>query len=213
MFSWFKNKKKINYDTQITLIKNIFQQLPAYKKILEQVNEGIIDGIKKMDQSFPNYCKFQLDVRLLNKYEIKNGRCFLLKDIFVYDTGINGYAEINFVIAYGVLLGYSMPGTVITQPNPNDIKVSSFCVQYFGEDDFKSIKFLFSAKELKLINPADVYEVELEGKSYYHLKDIGDGDFIGIDKSKSVFRITHDPYEIRKLDQSLEQILKENDSI
>lgn len=31
---------------------------------------------------------------------------------------------------------------------------------------------------------------------YFHLKDIGDGDFYGIDKGGDLFKITHDPFYI-----------------
>ena len=54
--------------------------------------------------------------------------------------------------------------------------------------------------------------VILEGKTYYHLMDLadGDGDFIGMDLKKRVYLITHDPFEIKLLDKPLREILEKN---
>ena len=146
----------------------------------------------------------------MNRFEDKADRSFIIKKVFVFDKGIGQYAEINFVVGYGILLGYSMPDVLVTQPDPNNIKVDSFQIEYFGEDEFENIKSIFSVSELKLIDPVDVYEVELDGKIYYHIKELGDGDFIGIDKEKNIYKITHDPYEVLRLDKPLEKVLEEN---
>lgn len=47
---------------------------------------------------------------------------------------------------------------------------------------------------------------------YYHIYDLkdGDGDFIGIDEKKNVYKITHDPYEITLLEKTLIELLREN---
>lgn len=107
-------------------------------------------------------------------------------------------------------MGLSSPTVKTLIPDLNSIKVENLNVEYLGEDEFLEIKHLFNADELQLINPSEVYEVELDGKLYYHLKDIGDGDFIGIDKEKRIFRITHDPYKVLQLDSDLNNVLKDN---
>ncbi len=35
--------------------------------------------------------------------------------------------------------------------------------------------------------------VVVNGAEYFHLKDLEDGDFVGIDRKKNVFLITHNP--------------------
>ena len=54
--------------------------------------------------------------------------------------------------------------------------------------------------------------MSLNGKTYYHVQDItdGDGDFIGIDADKNVYEFRHDPFEITLLTEPLETILKNN---
>jgi hypothetical protein len=50
--------------------------------------------------------------------------------------------------------------------------------------------------------------VKLRGSLYYHLRDLEDGDFIGIDADKIIYKITHDPFEIIPLNETLEQLLR-----
>ena len=46
-------------------------------------------------------------------------------------------------------------------------------------------------------------------KEYFHIKDLEDGDFIGIDERKVVYKITHDPMEVKALDKKIMDVLKE----
>ncbi|MEY3451193.1 MAG: hypothetical protein RL711_1019, partial [Bacteroidota bacterium] len=50
--------------------------------------------------------------------------------------------------------------------------------------------------------------LDLKGKTYYHLKDIEDGDFLGIDIHKNIYKITHDPFEINLQKNELINVLK-----
>lgn len=52
------------------------------------------------------------------------------------------------------------------------------------------------------INENDIYAISLNGKEYYHLKELEDGDFIGIDKDNKIYKITHDPYMIQELERT-----------
>ncbi|WP_162842699.1 hypothetical protein [Mucilaginibacter pineti] len=47
----------------------------------------------------------------------------------------------------------------------------------------------------------------MDGKVYFHIKDLEDGDFIGIDSDKIIYKITHDPCEIIPLPESLKTVL------
>jgi len=84
----------------------------------------------------------------------------------------------------------------------------------FNEGIIAGIRKDFVNKENQgwgiVYNPAiiDKYEVELADKMYYHLFDMEDGDFIGIDKKKKVYEITHDPYEATLVDNNLLTFLK-----
>jgi len=209
MLNFFKQNKRGDIKEHVAMIKNISQLLGGdFDYITKQINEGIIKDIRWLEKSpISNYHKFKLDVTLLNKYEDKIGRCFLLKNIKVFDREIQKLTEINLVVAYGLLIGYSSPGVEIINPNINKIVAADFYIQYFGEDEFNQISSVFSKEELKYINPGDVYSVKIMGKAFYHISDLEDGDFIAIDSQKNIYKITHDPYEITNLNSPLSAIL------
>lgn len=59
-----------------------------------------------------------------------------------------------------------------------------------------------------MLNPSEVYEIELDGKTYYPIRELEDGDFIATDKEKRVYSITHDPYGVTLLSEDLLGYLK-----
>jgi hypothetical protein len=44
---------------------------------------------------------------------------------------------------------------------------TTYHLEYFGDSEFDTIKSWLSKDDKKLINPDEVYEVELKGRKYY----------------------------------------------
>jgi len=207
MFGLFKKNKKTNFEIETLLMKNIFNSLgDEFKYITNQLNENIITGVRMDNTLFVNHRKFSFKREILNKYEDKSGKFFSINGIKVYDNELNEFVELEIAIGYGILQGYSTPIVKNFNPDISRIDTGKYTVKTFGEDS-ELIKELFTKEELKIIVANDIYEVFLHGKSYFHIKDLEDGDFIGIDKEKSVFKITHDPFEITQLDKTLIEVL------
>ena len=177
MFSFLKKKGTIKTETVAGLALSVFRLMPArYGYVIKQLEKGIITGVNKND-SFLNYIKFRLDVKLLNQYENKKGPVFVIKGVEFYDFNINGFAELNFYVVYGILLGFSTPTLQKINPDINRTNVGKQYLEFFENNDYEVIKKLVSKDKPTLINPNDVYEIELKGKIYYHLTDLEDGDF------------------------------------
>ena len=173
----------------------------------EQITTGIIESVR-INKLNSNFKRFRLNVKLLNKFENKKGRSFFLHNIKVFDNISNKYFTLSLDFGFGLILGYSMNESVNFNPEIEVINVDSIYKTYYGEDDFNKIKFLFSKEELLLINPSEVYELDLLGKIYYHLIDLEDGDFLAIDIDKNIYEITHDPFEINLQKNELVNLLK-----
>lgn len=75
-------------------------------------------------------------------------------------------------------------------------------------EDFDRIAHVLTQEERMAISASDIYSVRIEGKEYFHLMDLEDGDFIGIDIGKNVYRITHDPVNVTWLDDTILNSLK-----
>jgi len=210
MFNLFfkkKDRSQLNY-WEVDLMINTFKLLGSdYKKFEEQISKGIIKSVRLYKQ-FPNYLSFGLNVKLLNEYEKKLESYIEIRGLSVFDTTSKSFIPFSIECDNGLILGYSMVKPINFIPDLNNINVTNHIKIQKGEGEFKKIKFLFSKEELALINPSEVYELDLEGKTYYHLKDIGDGDFLGIDIHKNIYKITHDPFEINIQTNELVDILK-----
>ena len=57
-----------------------------------------------------------------------------------------------------------------------------------------------------MFNPNDLYEIEIQGIHLLHLRDLDDGDFVAIDKEKSIYKVTHSPVKLVPLDILLETV-------
>lgn len=84
--------------------------------------------------------------------------------------------------------------------NPNSL-------QFHIHDNRSKIKDLLSENDSKMIAHSEIYEVNLDGKKYYHIADLGDGDFIGINEQKILVKVTHFPFSITEFNGSLGELL------
>lgn len=210
MFNLFFKKKgrsQLN-DWEVDLMLNTFKLLGNdYYMFEKQVENGIIKAVR-FYKHLPNYVSFRQDVKLLNKYEKKLESSFEIRGLSVFDKTSNSFISYSIDCGYGLNFGYTMLTPKNFMPDLNKINVTNHIKIQKGEDEFNKINFLFSKEELALINPSEVYELDLKGKTYYHLKDIEDGDFLGIDINKNIYKITHDPFEINLQKNELINLLK-----
>lgn len=202
-----KERRKIE-QWELDLLKNTLQKLPTeYHNLIKQVDAGLLKSVLSGLGDLPHWKTFGFNSEIVNKYDKPQEPSFDLTNIFVFDRLSNTYLKYIIGCASGLLIGYS-----INSDKEFDIDVYNIDVRYFQKridvpDGYHQIKEKFTPSEQKLINPSDVYEIELGQKRYYHLMDVKDGDFIGMDDGKNVYLITHDPFEIKLLELPLVQIL------
>ncbi|MGB5013161.1 MAG: hypothetical protein WBO68_03950, partial [Pyrinomonadaceae bacterium] len=118
-----------------------------------------------------------------------------LKGIEIRSKNGKELERLSIYMCHGLICGYAFETNPKFQPNIETIDVSNLRIEFL-DTPTRQLKALIPRDLQELINWADVYDVELNGKIYYHLKDIGDGDFIGIDERRNIYEIRHDPFEI-----------------
>lgn len=207
-------KKRRNVEQwELDLLINTLRKLPVeYRFLIDQVETGLLKRVLTGLGDLPHWKTFGFNPEVVNKYDKPREPSFDLTNIFVFDKISNGYLEYMIGCASGMIIGYSINSDEGFDIDVTDINTQHFQKKMIASNDYFRIKQLFTPGEQKLINPSDVYEVELNRKKYYHLMDIknGDGDFIGMDINKNIFLITHDPSEIKQLNSPIEQILSGN---
>ncbi len=210
MFNFFKKNKK---STQLNnwekdLLLQILSNLgKLYNQYVEQIKDGIIEGVRFNDK-IPEYTSFRLNVKLLNKYEKKYQTPYVLSNIFVLNKNTGAFETLNIHLGFGLILGYEVKNKSTFNPDISKININDMKILNDTNEEFDEIKRLFNNDELRYINISDIYCVELQNKKYYHIKDLEDGDFIGIDQNKHVYKITHDPFLINELKMDLIDVLK-----
>ncbi len=209
MFGLFKKKR--DFKMEAALMKAIFSRLEDFGEIKKQVDEGIIIGIWLPYDAWPNYVQFSLNTELYYKYEDKLRPTFTIMGITVFDSKSAVTTEIQIEIWHGIITGFEPQFAKLESPDFETINTSGYWIEYSDQSEFEPIKKLLTEEEIKLINPNDVYELELKGRSYYHIAELEDGDFIGMDLDKKIYKITHDPYEIVELQDNLKEILENLD--
>ena len=99
----FKKKPTFTPAMQELFVKISLALPQRFHFLQKQLTEGIIKGIKK-----PEGQRYQLrlDIPLLNKYEDKKGRNFLIENIVIQSVETGKSSVVSLNVAYGLLLVY-----------------------------------------------------------------------------------------------------------
>jgi hypothetical protein len=226
----FGKREKTNHD--IILLKKICEKLPEkYDFLKKQVNDGIILDVNRTKQLIiydkndipvlydpvllkkeSGCCQIVFNNTLLKKYFKKPFRDYTIEDIIVKQKNNDDKVNVQLLVSYGVLVGCFIKKTIKSFTiDLESIDMDNVKEKYImDESTWKSRKKLFSEEELRYINLEEVNEVEFNGKIYYSIFELEDGDFIGMDKKKHLYEITHDPYEITPIKETLIEYIKNN---
>jgi len=205
MFAIFK-RTKIK-DKEIQLLQNIITKLPVpYFNLINQIKDGLFKGVIIGASDIPGFIAFTFNSTILKKYDRENESDFKLCNIQVYDKKTLNFVPCEIYVSSGTISGYSLFGNKIDNIDTSKIDTSNFKKALFDNPDYQKIENLLNEKEKIILNPSNVYSVFINNKEYFHIKDLEDGDFIGIDIYKNIYKITHNPLNIELLDETIGDI-------
>ena len=207
MFGLFKRTKLNSWE--IKLLITIFEQLgQEYFLYKEQMESSLIKSVAEGRGDIKNYVAFLYNSNVLKKYERSTERNFLIKGIRVFDKKIKTLIDFNIYFSFGVINGYATPQSKKPNLDFNLLDVSNSTIEYIDNLGMKLVEKMLTESEIRLINLSDVYELELDNKVFFHIKDLGNGNCIIIDEDKSIYKVIHDPYQIILLNSTLEVVLR-----
>jgi hypothetical protein len=214
MFGLFKkNKKRKTWpitDWEMCIMYNALNQLPAEFEHLKQQLEYPLFTVASTGYSTsgPGYISFSFDPGIYKDFENRRMQDYMIRNIKVSNIDKKSF-DYSILVAAGVISGYTLKGFDQSVIDLNSVDVSAYAKVYLENDGFDKLATLLNADDIKEINPSEVYEVVLNGKTYYRIKDLEDGDFIGIGTDKVIYTITHDPFEIVPLSGSLKEVFND----
>lgn len=206
MFRLFKRTKIESWE--IELLCNTIEKLPNdYSDLVSQIEDGLFRGVLLDASNIAGYVAFTFNHDILRKYENRGDKDYKLTDIKVYDIMTMVSLPYEIYVSSGTICGYSLGGGKKRNIDVNNIDVSMYRKELVGESGYDRINALLDDVEKEVVSPSEVYSVFVSGKEYFHLKDLEDGDFIGMDAKKVIYKITHDPMVVQRIDQTLIEIL------
>ncbi|MGM9475193.1 hypothetical protein ACS5PU_02140 [Pedobacter sp. GSP4] len=208
MFGLFKRKKIQSWEVQ--LLENTLSALPQdFKMYIGHIALGLLKGVSIGNAAIPGYVGFTRDADIYNAVHDPKGRDFEVYGIRVFDLMSRTYLEFSIFFSFGTVDGYSINKPGKFELDVKQIDVKNRKMRFRDNIDFDRVKKVLLPEELELVNPNDIYAVHLDNKEYFHVMEIADGDFYGVDLDKNLYKITHDPYKIEKLDLELQDILRD----
>jgi len=206
MFGLFKRTKIESWE--IAVLVNVLQKSPPeFHLHLTYINEGLFKRVQVGLSDIPGYVGFSYNPEIYDKFYQPDDRDCRLEGVVVFDTISKKYLDYIIYFSYGVINGYSIAGAKKFKIDPQKIDTSNIKLKFWDNIDFNRLESVLTPNEVDLINPSDVYVIVLDGKEYFHITDIEDGDFYAMDEEKKIYKITHDPYRIEKIDISLADLL------
>jgi hypothetical protein len=208
MFGLFKRTKIENWETD--LLRNVIIKLPSeYSSLINQIKDGLFRGVLVDVSDIPGYVAFTFHSDVLKKYDRENERDFKLTNIKVFDNKSLDFVPYELYVSSGTISGYSLGGNKKNNIDVSKVDVSGFKKEFIGKSDYNRIMHVLNKEEMKLLNPSEIYSVFVADKEYFHIKDLEDGDFVGMDESKVIYQIAHDPMEAVVINKKLLEVLKE----
>ena len=207
MFNFLKRSEVYSWESNLLI--NIFKMLPnEYDIYIKQINDGLLRKVNFNSNVMANYIGFSYNKNVVHKYENVRLGVFSLEGILVFDIETKQYIDFNIHISDGLITGYSTPHSKKHRLDITKIDIGNLRKRFWTNSILKEVESILDADELKYISINDLYAICIGKNKYYHLFDLDDGDFIGIDTNKNVYAISHDPFEIKQIGTSILDILR-----
>ncbi|GGH26771.1 hypothetical protein FAZ19_18405 [Sphingobacterium alkalisoli] len=201
MFRFLKNKSKFVQDWEKQTFKKIFEDLgvefDTFSKQMQYTQKIKMDETSKScfySLIYPVSFYKDFENRLDTNFKIENIKVHNLKN--KESMFIILYFASNIFLAYSTSLARSK-----FEFDYKNIDLSGIKIAMWGDTEGLQVLELLTKEEEHYVNSGDIYISKIEGKEYFHLKELEDGDFVGIDKDSNVFVITHDPLEVKPFER------------
>lgn len=217
MFDFLKRKKRLLeqmpiLDVEIDFLSRVVGSLPnRYTYLGRQLNREFILG-KCVNPLFDDQVAytFWLDASLESRYIVEGApKSATLKNIVLSGSrlGVVGF-ELHLVDGYLASWAFDKKVDVSLVERIDAINL----LLKLGPDDesdlTRQLRKRLSRNQLAKLDLTNSYGVEWSGKTYFTIKNLGDGDFLGVDSDGVVYKLTHDSFEIRRIYSSVEDYLK-----
>jgi len=206
MFGFLKKKKKITTQ-DYTFLKAVSKNLAKnYPYLINQITEEFILD-KKTDHKDVNG-KFNIvfDPELESKFSNSiSPQYFVIKNILIWDKKKQCFADVELHLVHGVLSAYRIKSNT-SDLDLNKIDTSKVEEKHFADNNVKDLKKIIGnipTQDIKMLDIESTTKIEVAEGVFYTIKFLGDGNYLSVNSNGAVFCMIHDPYEIEKIFDSV----------
>lgn len=214
MFDIFNKKKKnpqglTEKENQFIseIINALALKYPLFKKELDL---GVFAWVAPNKVSGEGSFVFGINNEVWQKISDASKGNFLIKNIRFEDNDKNKVV-VELYTTEGLVVGF---GTTeqIENINLTSIDVSNIWEKHFINEDYSEIEHIIGLLNKEQLRKLDMvkntFKIEIGENTYYPVQDIGDGNYLAIDKTGKVFKITHDPFEVKNAFDTVFELLE-----
>lgn len=196
MFGFFNRKRKKVRSWEILFFKSLFNLIGEnFEKYEEQLD--FISGVTFNETDIPNLVSFSFTHGFYKKFEDRLGDAFKLTNIKVKDLYSGKILTVSAYFSYGIFTAYAVEEKISNYEFDLSSIIFSNVKKVLRSDKVSfEILSLLTKEEVQRINASEIYTSYIDGAEYFHIRELEDGDFIGITRSNQVYKITHDPFEV-----------------
>ena len=203
-----------------------------YEKVVKKLEASIL---KALEPYFPELIKTHQLVSLVNSTVLKHGEKVIqlqhstlhhvfkpnhyeISGVTILHKKTDRYIPVKLQVYLGTLHFIYLPFEKdINEFDLTRIKVTGLQTQELtiNNPDEKALRKILSElteEQRSKLDIPNTFEIKLDGKQYYTILDMQDGNYISIDKKGIVYRLIHDHTQpAKKIAASVEDFLKDFD--
>ncbi len=205
MINWFK-KRRINKEI-VKLEKKLNEVLgDIYPSMKEIRNNAKLQS--DIFSSNPNGITLlhSINGKYFERYGKKHKVGFKIEGLEIKRRDKDEYIKLPIIVTYDLVQEIEIDNPTVfwkiyDTSKIRAIKISRTLLEIKNEDEKKLKKILkeIDTELLSKIEVDDTFEIEFDSKKYYTIRDMEDGNYIGVDSKRQVFRLHHDSDEQAKL--------------
>ena len=204
MFGLFKKTSWKMEGKTLDFFRQVFSQLPAnFQFLLDGLDKGLYRRFYVNHSIKGNFYSIGFDP-LQSDTSMTKGKQFELENIIIKQD-VQAF-PLNITIYEGLWIGFEIEKSILDFNN-FQVDLSSFRKSKSKFSADTNIEKLVSGLTCEYLDLTNLSEFDIDGKTYYKIKDLEDGNYIAIDNKGQVLGLIHDPYKIEMINKSVRQFV------
>jgi hypothetical protein len=217
MINWFTNRKRKKETLRLEelLVDKLSSFQPNMADIYKQAKLSTILPVTTPQPSIQ--LLHMINGPYLEKNRKKHKDYYVLNGIEIKKKDSGEFVEIPIEVTWDLVskINIDRPSDFwdhyeIESIRTNKLLRTDLQTSNADEEKLKKILRTVDSDQIKKLEIEDTFEIELEGKKFYTILNMEDGNYIAVNNKGQVYRLNHDSNnQVQLIDKSVDNFLKE----